>query len=165
MPLVAEYLHQLEQLPDSDTRVFSNAYMINTLMELSDLKSNPRDDEFGITERVRALDEKWRRLLRVKPVSKPVSDRWYYALPSTSIAGVSQAGYFIAMDSEDFDLDFVDAQERIEEGSRYMQEVTFRKGARRFGAYVAFPRESGDEYGEKFYSLCIAELDADLLLS
>jgi len=134
--------------------------MINILMGLSHLESIPRDDEFGITERVRALNDKWQRLLRVEPVS----DRWYYALPSTSIAGVSQAGYFIAMDSEDFDLDFVDAQKRIEEGNRYMQEVTFRKGERGFGAYVAFPRKSGDEYGEKFYSLCNVRLDADLLL-
>jgi hypothetical protein len=146
IPLAAEYLSRLEQFPDSDTRVFRNAYMINNLMELSGLESIPRDDEFSIMERVRALNDKWMRLLRVDSVS----ERWYYALPSTSIAGVNQAGYFIAMDSEDFDLDFVEAHKRVEAKNRYMREATFRKGERRFGAYVAFPRQSGDEFGEKF---------------
>ena len=146
IPLVAEYLSQLEQLPDSDTRVFRNAYMINILTGLSRLEPIPRDDEFGIMERVSALHDKWMRLLRVDPVS----EGWYYASPSTSIAGVNQAGYIIAMDSEDFDLDFVEAHKRVEAKNRYMREATFRKGERSFGAYVAFPRQSGDEFGEKF---------------
>jgi hypothetical protein len=134
--------------------------MHNTLWGISKLKSIPRDDEFNIKKRASALNDKWWKLLIVDPVSSP----WYYAAPSTGIAGVSQGGYFIAMDAEDFDLDFVEVYKSVEAKNRFMQEVVFSKGEQRFGAYVCFPRITGDEFGECFLPLLLW-LDADLSFS
>lgn len=54
------------------------------------------------------------------------------------------------MDSENFDLDFVEAYKSIEAKDKSMQEVVFSNGEQRFGAYVSFPRMTGNEFGECF---------------
>lgn len=144
IPLMAEYLSRLEQLPDSATRVFRNSYMHNILQGISSLGSIPRDDEFGIKKRAGALNDKWRKLLIVDPISDP----WYPVGSSTGIAEVNRAGYFIAMDSEDFDLDFIEGYKSVESKGGFVQEVTFSRGAQSFGTYVSFPRKTADEFGE-----------------
>ena len=144
IPALAEHISLLEKLLDSETRIFRNAYMHNILHAISKLKSIPREDEFGIKKRAGTLLDKWMKLLKVDPACSP----WYYVVPSIGISGVRQGGYFIAMDAENFDLDFVKAYKcYCEVEDKKVREVVFSKGEERFGTYVGFPPLGGDEFG------------------
>ena len=124
--------------------------MHNILHSISKLKSIPHDDKFDIKKRAGALLDKWMKLLKVDPVSSP----WYYVAPSIGIAGVREGGYFIAIDAENFDLDFVKAYKcYFEVEDKTAREVVFSKGEERFGAYVGFPPFWGDEFG-RCLTLC-----------
>jgi hypothetical protein len=145
IPTLAEHISLLEKLLDSETRIFRNAYMLNILGAISGLKYIPHDDEFGIKKRAGTLLDKWMKLLKVDPVSSP----WYYAAPSTGTAGVRKSGYFIAMDTENFDLDFVKAYKRdCEVEDKKVREVVFSKGEKRFGIYVGHRPLGGYEFGK-----------------
>jgi hypothetical protein len=110
-------------------------YTINLAQTLGDV------DKFNIKTRIEGLVDKFK-----------------FIDTGETIEGVEKGGYFIAMDTQDFDLDFVKAYERDCEGegigrSHRPREAIFRKDGNKFGAHVSFPHTES-EFGECIIDLC-----------
>lgn len=136
LPAIDEYINQLEDLPHLGPLTINRTKIYRTLCGIKYVQSIPGNDKFNIKNRVEALVDKFGETLR--------ADR----APEESLAGVKSSGYFIAMDSENFDLDFIKVYKRDCEGvGNKAHEVIFRKGGNKFGAYVSFPH-IGDEFGK-----------------
>jgi len=136
LPAVDNYINQLEGLPYLDPLTLRRTAIYKTLYNIRYVKSIPGDDKFNIKNRVQALVDKFIETLRAD------------CAPDEPLAGVKSGGYFIAMDSENFDLDFVKAYKRDCEGEgNKAHELIFRKGGNKFGAYVSFP-DTEYEFGK-----------------
>lgn len=135
--IIDEAIDQLEELPHLDPLTIHRTKITKTLYRINHVESIPGNDKFKIKNRVEALLDKFWDTLRadLAPEEEP-------------LAGAKSHGYFIAMDSENFDLDFVKAYKRDCEGEgNKAHEVIFAKGGNKFGAYVSFPYTEY-EFGE-----------------
>lgn len=121
--------------------------MRDVLWQILKLKSTPGQGEFDILKRVHALFYKYNELRE----SNPTDPTWYLQRPVVGKVGVARAGYFIAMDSEDFDIDFIKMYRHIETERRRMQEFSLSKGKRSFGTYLSLA-SPGDEFGKYSWS-------------
>jgi hypothetical protein len=131
-----DLLFQLEELPNLDAATIRRTQLRNTLYRISNIRSIPNNDRFRIKARGEALSEKYLDIFRTDTT------------PEESLAGVKMGGYFIAIDSENFDTDFMRAYKRgceIEDNRSH--ELVFRKGGNTFGAFVNFP-DTGYEFGK-----------------
>lgn len=146
MPTISEYILQLEKFPNLDPATIRNTNIHKVLKVINKSTSIPLDDQFEIKQRSVRLLERWTELLSNEPPATQATTSGYEVEPP--VAGVRKSGYFIAMDAESFNLDFVRAYKsgcEVEIDS--MQEVVFTKGEERFGAFVS-PPKVGDEFGK-----------------
>ena len=133
LPAIDEFINQLEELPHLGPLTIRRTQIYKTLYGIDHVQSIPGNDKFNIKSRIEALVDKFIETLRGDPA------------PDESLAGVKNGGYFIAMDSENFDLDFVKTYKRNCEGKGHGEgegnkahEVIFSKAGNKFGAYVSF---------------------------
>jgi hypothetical protein len=133
---IDDLIFQLEELPHLDPTTIRRTKIQNILYRIQNIKTFPDNDKFRIRARSEALREKYFETFRTENT------------PEESLAGVKMGGYFIAMDSEGFDTDFVRAYKRdCEIEDKEYREVVFRKGGNTFGARVSFS-DTGSEFGK-----------------
>lgn len=128
LPAFDDLIFQLEELPHLDATILRRTKIYETLYGIKNVRSIPGNDKFRIKARGEALVEEYLETFRAD------------STPEEPLSGVKCGGYFIAMDSDGFDKDFVKAYKRdCEKEDDSAHEMVFRKSGNTFGACVSFP--------------------------